>query len=159
MGTPNLRRCKLAGSDKALTGAAGVFHVASVFPMRGMIALPTIRNTAGFDIIVASPDGSGHSNIQVKTSASRPSFWPICQNVGSVKIAPNDFYVLLRRSADGTGFEGFMLSGSEMKPELESYLAYCAERGQQADKFSLCASLGDEVKNDRWRQMWNTWTL
>lgn len=149
----------MAGSDKALTGAAGVFYVASVFSMRGMIALPTIRNTAGFDIIVASADGSGHANVQVKTSASRPSFWPICQNIGSVKIASNDFYVLLRRTADGAGFEGFMLSGTEMKSELESYLAYCAERGQHADKFSLCASLGDEGKNSRWRQMWETWRL
>jgi hypothetical protein len=33
--------------SKALVGIAGV----------GVIALPTIRNTAGYDIIVATPDG------------------------------------------------------------------------------------------------------
>jgi hypothetical protein len=149
----------MPGSDKALTGAAGVFHVASVFSMRGMIALPTIRNTAGYDIVVSSPDGLKHANIQVKTSAGRPKFWPVCQNLASVKTSSTDFYVLLRRSTDNSGFEGFMLSSGEMKAELEGDLAYRAARNQQPDKFSLCASLGDEVKNDRWREMWKVWTL
>lgn len=45
--------CPLVGQmtnktvSKALVGIAGV----------GVIALPTIRNTAGYDIIVATPDG------------------------------------------------------------------------------------------------------
>jgi hypothetical protein len=124
-----------------------------------MIALPTIRNTAGYDIIVSSPDGLKHANIQVKTSAGRPKFWPVCQSIASVKTSPNDFYVLLRRSADISGFEGFMLSGSEMKTELEGYLAYCAARSIQATKFSLCVSLGDDAKNSRWRELWKVWTL
>ena len=149
----------MAVIDRSLTGAAGVFHVASVLSMRGMIALPTIRNTAGYDIIVSSPDGSKHANIQVKTSAVRPKFWPICQNIASVKLSPNDFYVLLRRSVDKSGFEGFMLSGIDMKTELESYVTWCVDKGQHPEKFSLCASLSSEEQTLRWREMWNTWTL
>jgi hypothetical protein len=54
--------------DKSLIGAAGVFHVAAELSLRNMIALPTIRNTAGYDLIATSLDGTSHANIQVKTS-------------------------------------------------------------------------------------------
>ena len=97
--------------SNSIIGAGGVFHVASVFSMRGLIALPTIKNTAGYDIIVTSPDGLKHANIQVKTSSARPAYWPICNDVVNVKTSPCDFYVLLRRTKDNTSFEGFMLSG------------------------------------------------
>jgi hypothetical protein len=103
--------------SKAIIGAGGVFHVASVFSMRGLIALPTIKNTAGYDIIVTSPDGLKHANIQVKTSSGRPGYWPICNDIANVKTSPNDFYVLLRRTKDNSSFEGFMLSGEEMKSD------------------------------------------
>lgn len=35
-----------------LTGAAGVFYVASELSMRGMVALPSIRNVKGADIVI-----------------------------------------------------------------------------------------------------------
>jgi len=145
--------------DKALTGAGGVFHVASVFSMRGMIALPTIRNTAGYDIIATSRDGTRHANVQVKTSAARPDFWPVCQTITAVKTSQNDFYVLLRRTPDSETFEGFMLTGEEMKTELEGYVAHCKATGQQFDKFALCIGIEDEQKAERWRKRWQTWTL
>ena len=112
--------------SNSIIGAGGVFHAASVFSMRGLIALPTIKNTAGYDIIVTTSDGLKHANIQVKTSSARPGFWPICTNIANVKTSPNDFYVLLRSAKDNTGFEGYMLSGEEMKSELERYMAYYA---------------------------------
>ena len=145
--------------SNSIIGAGGVFHVASIFSMRGLIDLPKIKNTAGYDIIVTSADGLKHANIQVKTSSGRPGYWPICSGVANVKTSPSDFYVLLRRTKDNTSFEGFMLSGEEMKSELEAYMAYYAAKGQRSDNFSLCASLGNEEKNNRWRQMWETWTL
>jgi hypothetical protein len=96
--------------------------------MREMIALPTIRNTAGYDIIVTSPDGLKHANVQVKTSATFVKFWPVCQKISSVKTSDNDFYVLLRRTKEKDGlYEGFMVTGQEMKTELEAYIAYCVE--------------------------------
>jgi hypothetical protein len=84
--------------DKALIGAAGVFYVAAEISQRGMIALPTIRNTAGYDLIATSRDGLRHANIQVKTSGQRPRFWPICQRPDGVKDGPEDFYILVRRN-------------------------------------------------------------
>jgi|ERR1035437_6328667 hypothetical protein len=84
--------------SNSIIGAGGVFHVASVFSMRGLIALPTIKNTAAYDIIVTSSDGLRHANIQVKTSSARPGYWPICSKVSHVRTSTDDFYVLLRRT-------------------------------------------------------------
>lgn len=146
--------------DKALIGAAGVFHVAAELSLRGMIALPTIRNTAGFDIIVASRDGLRHANIQVKTSSQQPTFLPICGKVDDVKDGSEDFYVLLRRNPKIEAFEGYLLTGKEMKEKLAYYEAWYTENGQER-KFSLCLCLYVDTKLhifkediERWQKQW-----
>jgi hypothetical protein len=50
-----------------LIGIAGVHFVVSELTLRGLIALPTIRNTAGIDILVSEPDGADQAALQVKT--------------------------------------------------------------------------------------------
>jgi hypothetical protein len=45
--------------DTALIGAAGVHFVVSELSLRGLIALPTIRNTAGVDVVVTDKMGHG----------------------------------------------------------------------------------------------------
>jgi len=81
--------------DTSLVGAAGVHAVVSELSLRGLIALPTIRNTAGVDVIVANKAGTWHANLQVKTSRSRVGFWPIGKKY-SDWVGPNKFYVFLR---------------------------------------------------------------
>ena len=108
--------------------------------LRGMIALPTIRNTAGFDIIAASRDGKRHANIQVKTSSQRPTFLPICWRIESVKDGPDDYYVLLRRNPTNDAFQGYMLTGREMKEKLAAYEAPYTKNRQER-KFNLCLCL------------------
>jgi hypothetical protein len=44
--------------DTALIGAAGVHFVVSELSLRGLIALPTIRNTAGVDVLVTDKKGT-----------------------------------------------------------------------------------------------------
>jgi len=63
--------------DKALIGAGGVHFVVSELSLRGLIALPTVRNTTGIDVLVSNADGSWNANLQVKTSRSMVNFWPI----------------------------------------------------------------------------------
>jgi len=60
--------------DNALIGAAGVHFVVSELSLRGLIALPTTRNTVGIDVVVVSLDGSLHANLQVKASKIRSLF-------------------------------------------------------------------------------------
>ncbi|MGA3264288.1 MAG: hypothetical protein ABSC47_09610 [Terracidiphilus sp.] len=154
-----------AAKDKALIGAAGVFHVTAELSLRGMIALPTIRNTAGYDIIVTNRDGSKHANIQVKTSSQRPTFLPICWRIDSVKNGPDDYYVLLRRNETNYGFEGYMLAGGEMKEKLTVYDALYTENGLER-KFSLCLCLYVDEKLhiskediEGWQKQWKDWRL
>jgi len=44
--------------DTSLIGAAGVHFVVSELSLRGLIALPTIRNTAGVDVVIANKAGT-----------------------------------------------------------------------------------------------------
>jgi hypothetical protein len=59
-----------------LIGAAGVHYVAYGLSLRGLIALPTIRNTAGIDLLVSDPTTGSQAALQVKTSLQRVTFWP-----------------------------------------------------------------------------------
>jgi len=53
--------------DKSLVGACGVFFVSAELSLRDWIAMPTIRNTAGVDII-ATKNGRTVT-VQVKTNS------------------------------------------------------------------------------------------
>ena len=48
--------------NSALIGAAGVHFVVSELSLRGLIALPTIRNTANVDVIVTNKQGTWQAN-------------------------------------------------------------------------------------------------
>jgi len=96
--------------NTALTGIAGVHHVVSELSRRGLVALPTIRNTAAYDVIVATPDGTRHANIQVKASQKRRLFFPMPESE-KVRAGPHDYYVLLRWLAKEEEQNGFRAAG------------------------------------------------
>jgi hypothetical protein len=145
--------------DKALIGAAGVFHVSMELTLRGIIALPTIRNTAGYDIIATTQDGTRHANIQVKTSGKWVNSWPICDKIESVKVGHDDYYVVLRRSRKNDAFECFMMTGREMKEWLVGEENWFKAKGRER-KFSRCLNFDKEGRNaDRFQKQWNDWRL
>jgi hypothetical protein len=148
--------------SNALVGIAGVHYVAAELSRRGLIALPTIRNTAGYDIIVATPDGKKHANIQVKTSLKEVMFWPMPPSE-KVCCKVNDYYVLVRWVEREKRFDGFMLTGSEAKREVAA-----AVKGQEVRRkigrrkvlFPCIPVAGKSGKaEDNWRRKWETWTL
>jgi hypothetical protein len=53
--------------EKPLVGACGVFYVSAELSRKNWIAMPTIRNTSGIDIIATKDDKV--VNIQVKTNS------------------------------------------------------------------------------------------
>ena len=81
--------------DKALMGAAGVHFVVSQLSVRGLLALPTIRNTAGIDIVVVNKRGTWQANLQVKTSRSKVGFWPVGKHYDAWR-GRNNYYVFVR---------------------------------------------------------------
>jgi hypothetical protein len=146
----------------ALVGAAGVYHVVSELSRRGMIALPTIRNTKGYDIIVARSDGSGHANIDVKTSQNRVGFWPMPSSE-KVCHGPNDYYVLLRWIEKQKKFEGFMLTGAEALKLIraDERSEFNKRRVAQGKKPWSAIHVGPR-SNGRdaiWKEHWETWTI
>jgi Holliday junction resolvase len=77
---------------KSLVGACGVFCVSAELSRRGWIAMPTIRNTTGVDII-ASKAGKA-VKIQVKTNSYGKIKYPLTE--ANETLFSNDlFYVFV----------------------------------------------------------------
>jgi hypothetical protein len=163
-------------SDTSFIGAAGVHYAAYRLARKRMIALPTIRNTPGADLVVTSRDGRRYANIQVKTSDKRVRFWPVCsaKKFKQLPFGRKDYYLLLRPCGirDGEGgsdqrdeFERFLLTAREAKRELEAQLRYWKGK----PKFSLCIYV-DKGKREqkrpwppdshkKWRKRWQEFQI
>jgi hypothetical protein len=148
--------------SNALVGIAGVHYVAAELSRRGLIALPTIRNTAGYDIIVATPDGKKHANIQVKTSQKRVNYWPMPPS-GKICAKPKDYYVLLRWDDSEKKFEGFMLRGGEAQAAVKDEEARQGARIREGTRKVIfpCVQVAGrwEKLGNRWRRNWEKWNL
>jgi hypothetical protein len=135
--------------DKALVGAAGVHFVASELGLRGLIALPTIRNTAGIDIVAVNKSGTWQANLQVKTSRSKVCFWPVGKNYKSW-CEENNFYVFVRYLKGERRFEAFLESAKQVAEHLTIRMANEKERGLKA--WAPCWFLQGE--EERLRRQW-----
>jgi len=135
--------------DKALIGAAGVHFVVSELSLRGLIALPTIRNTAGVDIVVVNKAGTEQANLQVKTSRSKVSFWPIGSNYNAWRNLHN-FYVFVRYLKNETRFEAFLESSENVAKQVTTRITKEKERGLK--EWAPCWYLQGE--EDRLKQQW-----
>lgn len=103
--------------SNAHIGIAGVHHVAAVLSIRGMVALPTVRNTAGFDIVVTHD--TRHAFLQVKTTTNpRATSFPM-PAPEHIRTSPNDYYVLVRQVKGEERFDCFLVSGAEARREVE----------------------------------------
>jgi hypothetical protein len=99
--------------DTSLIGAAGVHFVVSELSLRGLIALPTIRNTAGLDVVVTNKAGTWQANLQVKSSRSRVGFWPVGKRFGDW-VGVNNYYVFVRYDSTPKALEAFLASSEEV---------------------------------------------
>jgi hypothetical protein len=150
--------------SNALIGIAGVHYVASELSRRDLVALPTTRNTAGYDIIVVTADGKRHANIQVKASSKRAAFFPM-PATEKVRAGPNDYYVLVRwlSLSKEKRFEGFMLSGRKARQEVQRGVRLQKRRIREGKRKGLNPSISVGPRNGKrasqWRHTWQTWTL
>jgi hypothetical protein len=135
--------------DKSLIGAAGVHFVASQLSLRGLIALPTIRNTAGVDIVAVNREGTWQANLQVKTSRSRVGFWLIGTRYAEWR-APNNFYVFVRYNPKIEGLEAFLESSVAVAQSVAQSERDGKERGCKS--WSPCYYPKDEL--ERLRLQW-----
>jgi len=113
-----------------LIGIAGVHWVVTKLSMRGMVAMPTMRNTGGIDILVSSRDGKRMVSLQVKASGKKVKFWP-APNHDKVLDGKNCFYVFLRYIKSDENFEAFLVSGAEVKKQVKENADYYRKKGMK----------------------------
>jgi len=82
---------KKARVDSSLSGIAGVHFTVGELSRKDWIALPTIKNTKGVDIIASTSDFSKTVHIQVKSNKNYYNFWI----VGTPFNQENLYYVFV----------------------------------------------------------------
>jgi hypothetical protein len=133
--------------DNSLIGAAGVHFVASELSLRNLIALLTVRNTAGIDMVVINTSGTWNANLQVKTSGKKVNFWPTGKRYKEW-VGDDNWYAFVRyvydRNKNASQFEVFLESSKRV-----------AKRAVTPQSFTPCWSLPkDEAERERLRRQW-----
>lgn len=136
--------------DTSLIGAAGVYYVASELSLRGLVALPTIKQTRAYDLIVMTADGEHHANIQVKTCGTKTQYWPT-PAPAKIPTGRDDYYVLVHRTENH--FEAFLLASCEARRLVEAACQDMEKRGKKVFPYIRT----DPAVGPRWRQQWETW--
>ena len=144
---------------KTLTGIAGVHFIVSELSRRRLIALPTIRNTAGIDILVSEPDGSRQANLQVKTVSCKRDYWPTSGPEKCIK-GPRSFYVFVQYLPSEEKFEAFLESGDNVAKQVQKNLLDDQNQGRKYFPFwglpSYFHSSAVE-ETEKLRKNWKAW--
>jgi hypothetical protein len=125
--------------------------------------MPTIRNTAGIDILVAKPDGSGQAVLQVKTAVEIKTsqkegrqWWPMSKPSGCL-MGPNAFYVFVRYDQYKERFEAFLESADAVIKQIEENLKDDRALNPKRKEFP-CWGLPKSVQEqERLANNWRTW--
>ena len=143
--------------QNTLIGIAGVHFVVSELSLRGLIALPTIRNTAGVDVLVASTDGLWHANLQVKTSQRKVTFWPAGARYERW-LGESNFYVFVRFLPAESRFEAFLETANQVSEQVQTDLERFRARGLK--EWAPCWSLPKDAKEfERLQRQWQEFGL
>lgn len=129
---------------------------------RQIIALPTVKNTAAYDIVALNMEGTRHANIQVKASSKKVGFFPM-PRPEKIRATKCDYFVLVRWLESVERYDCFLLSGKEAKEQVEVGLRSQAESiaaGRRNVEFP-CVIVGPKNAKsaERWRRAWVTWRL
>lgn len=137
----------------ALVGVAGVHFVVSQLTLRGLIALPTTRNTAGIDVLVSEPDGRSQAVLQVKTSQRKVGYWPTPAPEKCLR-GPHSFFVFVRYLPKEKRFEAFLANGDAVAKQVnENRKAYEHRGGTRFAWWKLPAA--DDA--EELRRKWEVW--
>jgi hypothetical protein len=157
----HLVRTRTMTASTALIGISGVHYVVSELSLRGMIALPTTRNTDAYDIVAITRKGDKHANIQVKTSSYRTRHWPMPE-IEKIRTGTHDFYVLVRRHDAENRFEAFLLKGLEARKAVQETIKYQKENIRRGTRKSVYPAIDEDLDSRnlvRWKKAWERWSL
>jgi len=137
-----------------LVGIAGVHYVAYQLAMRGLIAMPTIRNTSGIDIIVTDPLTMKSANLQVKTSQKKVDFWPTSKPQKCIQ-GKNCFYVFIRTMPVQKIFQVFLEESEKVVSQVTKNVDDQIKRGRQP--FPCWYLPKEKQKQDLLESKWKQW--
>ena len=136
-----------------LIGVAGVHFVAYRLSLRGLIALPTIRNTAGIDLLVTDPTTGGQASLQVKTSMKKVKFWPTSKP-GKCLRGAGCYYVFLRWVPGEKTFEAFLETADAVADQVAANAEdYRKKRLKEWSFWSLVPAKVQELADE-----WESWS-
>ena len=146
--------------NNALVGIAGVHHVVSELSRRGLIALPTVKNTAAYDIVAIDQLGTWHANIQVKTSSKRATFF-LMPPPEKIRTGRHNYYVLARWVEAESRYECYLLRGREAREAIEATLGRQKASLRRGARLlpSIHIGRGDGADAMRWARAWKRWRL
>jgi hypothetical protein len=149
-------------SRTGLIGIAGVHYVVSELSRRGLVALPTVKNLAAYDIVVLNTEGTRHANVQVKASSKRVNFFPM-PAPEKIRSGPRDIYVLVRWVEKEERYEAFLLTGKQTFHAVQVELKYqktAMRAGTRKVLFPcVCVGLRNAGNATRWAKAWKNWIL
>jgi len=141
--------------NRQQVGEAGVHYVISELALRGLIALPTSRNSKGPDIIVCNPEGTRFAAIQVKTRRGQDKFWNVSDQ-GLTWGGPDCYYVFVR--IVGKTFEAFLERAEEVKIVAKADIEGIIKRGKKSWGPSW-GFIRDEERKNRTQRQWEEFDL
>ncbi len=145
------------GRKPPLIGISGVHFVVSELSRRGLIALPTVKNCAAYDIIVANQKGTKRANLQVKTSFGTRDFWPMPPSL-KIRKGPDDYYVFLRWLKPERRYQGYMVRGREVRTHVAHAEAE-TERKDQQPSGPFHVGKKARGRGSQWAGTWEHWKL
>jgi hypothetical protein len=135
------------------TGISGVHHVVSELSRRGFIALPTVRNCPGFDVIVSDLAGKSPKVLQIKTSKGKVAGWP-CAAKDEYK-GNNWYFVFLRWLGKEKRYDIFMEKGSRVVKRIRQNDLILENRKNKAfGKMQFFMLPKNEKSKEKLRQNW-----
>ena len=137
-------------------GNIGMFLVCAELSKRNLIAMPTSRNTKGYDVVVLNPESNKSVGLQVKCTDKKDfpimnSHW--CDYEQQIKGKILCDFIFVDIAAVNVP-QYFILSVEEMKDTLTSSIWEYALRYQQKNNLDWAGMLRVEKEQKRKPNLW-----
>lgn len=145
-----------AGIGKQFKGNLGLFLVCAELSKWNLIAMPTSRNTKGYDVVVLNPANNKSTAIQVKCSDRRdyPVLASLWRNYEAAieEAILCDFVFVDIADPDKPAF--FVLSAMDLKELLKRQISGVARRHQEKHNVTWDEMLEAERRDKRKPNLW-----
>jgi len=146
----------MSNVKRQFKGNVGIFLVCAEFSKKNLIAMPTSRNTEGYDIVVLNPETNKSIGVQVKCTDKREfpiitTHWGDYEKKIEEKILC-DFVFVDISNLDKPHY--FVLSGEEVKNLLKSHIKSYLSEYQKRHNLTFEQMLEKEKRTERMPDLW-----